>query len=155
MDFRITGLPAEIFSHLFELSDEELVARHVIRRTADRSPGFPCRVSLQDAAPGETVLLTNYEHLPVASPYRSRHAIYVRQNAMEARLAVNEVPRALQIRLLSVRAFDSQGMMVNAEVVPGAELAGTAATMLADDAVSYLHVHNAKPGCYAARIDRA
>ncbi|HXQ63469.1 MAG TPA: DUF1203 domain-containing protein, partial [Steroidobacteraceae bacterium] len=143
------------FSHLFELSDEELVARHVVRKTADRSPGFPCRVSLRDAEPGETVLLVNYEHLPVASPYRSRHAIYVRRNAIEAQLAVNEVPSVLKIRLLSVRAFDAEGMMTDAEVVPGSELAGTVATMLANRSVAFLHVHNAKPGCFAARVDRA
>jgi hypothetical protein len=155
MDFQIKGLPAKLFNPLFDLSDEDLAARQIVRKTADRSPGFPCRVSLQDAEPGETVLLVNYEHLPVPSPYRSRHAIYVRQNAVEARLAVNEIPGMLQTRLLSVRAFDVDGMMTDADVLPGCELAGRIAIMFSDRSVSYLHVHNAKPGCFAARVDRS
>jgi Protein of unknown function (DUF1203) len=155
MNFQIKALPAELFNPLFDLSDEELAARQIVRKRADRSPGFPCRVSLQDAEPGETVLLVNFEHLPVASPYRSRHAIYVRQNAVEARLAINEVPRMLQTRLLSVRAFDVGGMMTDADVIPGSELAGRIAIMFSDKSVSYLHVHNAKPGCFAARVDRS
>jgi Protein of unknown function (DUF1203) len=155
MNFQITGLPASRFAPLHALKSEELAARGVLRRVADKEPGFPCRVSLRDAAVGETVLLLNYEHLPVASPYRSSHAIFVREGAAEARLDVNEIPLLLQIRLLSVRAFDPGGMMLEADVVPGAELGPAIARMLERGATAYLHVHNAKPGCYAARVDRA
>jgi hypothetical protein len=35
MHFRIQGLPAEKFSHLFTLSDEELARAGAVRRTAD------------------------------------------------------------------------------------------------------------------------
>jgi hypothetical protein len=80
MSFRITGLPAEDFAHLFALSDEELKARGAVRRIADeRMPGTPCRVSLTDSQPGDELLLVNYEHHPVDSPYRMRFAIYVRK----------------------------------------------------------------------------
>ncbi|HKC15924.1 MAG TPA: DUF1203 domain-containing protein [Steroidobacteraceae bacterium] len=155
MNFQITGLQASRFTPLFALSNEELAARGVIRMVADKQPGFPCRVSLRDAEEGETVLLLNHEHLPVASPYRSRHAIFVRQGATEAHLAVNEIPELLQIRLLSVRSFDGSGMMIDADVVPGQELAATIHRMLGESTSAYLHVHNAKPGCFAARVDRA
>jgi hypothetical protein len=155
MSFQITGLPASRFTALFALGNEELAARGVIRMVADKQPGFPCRVSLRDAEEGETVLLLNYEHLPVASPYRSSHAIFVRQGAREARLAVNEIPELLQIRLLSVRSLDGSGMMIDADVVPGQELAATIHRMLGQNTSAYLHVHNAKPGCFAARVDRA
>ena len=155
MSFRVSGLPLATFAPLFGLPDAELAARGVIRQVADRRPGFPCRVSLVDAEPGETVLLLNYEHLPVASPYRSRHAIFVRENATEARLAPGEVPELLRIRLLSLRAFDDSGMMLDADVVHGRELEPVIERMLARREVAYLHVHNAKPGCFAARIDRA
>jgi hypothetical protein len=154
MYFHITGLPAARFEHLHALPDAELAARGILRTTADCSPGFPCRVSLQDAGRGERLLLLNYAHLPVASPYRSSHAIYVREGAGEARLAPNEVPRMLQIRLLSVRAFDAGGMMTAADVVQGISLAPLIESMFADPAVRYLHIHNAKQGCYAARADR-
>jgi hypothetical protein len=148
-------LPRADFAPLFALSDAELAARDVVRMVADKRPGFPCRVSLRDAEPGEKVLLLNYEHLAVASPYRSRHAIFVRENAVDARLDVDEIPEVLETRLLSVRAFDRAGMMIDADVLQGSELALAISRMLDKSAVDYLHVHNAKPGCFAARVDRA
>ena len=154
MDFQISGLPLADFAPLFALSDEQLAQRHIVRRVADEHPGFPCRVSLRDAEPGERLLLLNYEHLAVASPYRSRHAIYVRENAVEALPAVNEVPNVLALRLLSIRAFDSDGMMQEADVVQGKDAAPVFERMLGNARVAYLHVHNAKPGCFAARVDR-
>jgi hypothetical protein len=155
MPFRVTALPAAPFAPLFPLSDAELLRRGVVRRVADRAPGFPCRVSLRDAEPGETVLLLHYEHQPAATPYRAGHAIYVREGTEEARPAPGEVPEVLRLRLLSVRAFDGAGMMTDADVVDGRALEPVVERLLADPAVAYLHVHNARPGCYAARIDRA
>jgi hypothetical protein len=155
MNFQITGLPASRFAPLHAQTSAELAARGVIRMVADKRPGFPCRVSLRDAEPGETVLLLNYEHLPVASPYRSSHAIFVRQGASDARLELNEIPQLLQIRLLSLRAYDRDGMMTEADVLPGADLAPAIQRMLDRSTSAYLHVHNAKAGCFAARVDRA
>jgi Protein of unknown function (DUF1203) len=155
MNFQITALPATEFAPLFALSDAQLANHGALRMRVDRTPGFPCRVSLRDAEPGESVLLINYEHLSVAGPYRARHAVFVRQNALEARLAVNEIPQSLQIRLLSLRAYDQAGMMLDAEVMQGSELAPAIERMFAPSAVAFLHVHNAKPGCFAARVQRA
>ena len=155
MSFQVSGLPGAQFAPLFGLSDAVLAARDIVRRTANASPGFPCRVSLMDAVPGETLLLLNFEHLSVASPYRSRHAIYVREYAEDARVAVGVVPEVLRRRLLSVRAFDAQGMMLDADVVDGREVDRVFERMLGRRDVEYVHVHNAKPGCFAARVDRA
>ena len=121
---------------------------------ADENPGFPCRVSLKDAEVGESVLLMNYEHQPASSPYRSSHAIFIREWADEARLDENEVPKQLRQRLLSVRAFDGLGTMVDADVVDGQQIETLIERMFANDSVSYLHLHNAKPGCYAALVER-
>jgi hypothetical protein len=155
MSFRISGLRYADFAPLFDLPDEALCAHHAVRRVADRRPGFPCRVSLRDADPGETVLLVNFEHLAIATPYRSRYAIYVRQNAVDAHPDINEIPEVLRTRLISLRAFDGEGMLLDADVLPGTELAPAIERMLDPERVSYLHAHNAKPGCFAARVDRA
>lgn len=155
MSFQISGLPASQFAPLFSLSDEELARHDAIRVIADRYPGFPCRVSLKDAKIGERLLLLNYEHLAVASPYRSRHAIYVSESATDADLAIDEVPEQLRTRLLSVRAFDARGMMRAADVTPGTALEAVIEPLFTDPAIEYLHIHNAKHGCYAARVDRA
>lgn len=154
MGFRITGLPAEQFAGLFSLSDQELAARGAVRRIADAKPGYPCRVSLTDAEPGQEVILTHFEHHAVDSPFRASHAIYVRKGEKTYE-AIDQVPEQLRLRLLSVRAFDDKGMLVGADVVDGKELEGAIERLLGDDRADYLHVHYAKPGCYAARIERA
>jgi hypothetical protein len=155
MSFRITGLPAEDFAHLFALSDEELAARGAVRRSADaRTPAYPCRVSLTDSRPGDELLLVNYEHHPVSSPYRMRFAVYVRKGE-ETYDAIDEVPEQLRIRTLAVRAFDADAMMVGWELIDGRQMEAAVERLFADPRAVYLHVHYAAPGCYAARIDRA
>lgn len=155
MAFRITGLPAEPFANLFDLSDAELAARGAVRRVADdRTPSYPCRVSLTDARPGDELLLVNHEHHPVDSPYRMRFAVYVRRG--EERFdAVDRVPEQLRLRTLAVRAFDTDAMMVGWELIEGGQLEAAIEHLLADPRAAYLHVHFAAPGCYAARVDRA
>jgi hypothetical protein len=153
MGFQVSGLGYAEFAGLFALTDEELAERNIVRRVANKTPGFPCRVSLEDAEPGETLLLLNYEHLGVASPYRARHAIYVRENARRATPKRDEIPEVLARRLLSIRAYDREGMMLNADVVQGSDAAPLIEKMFADPNVAFLHAHNAKPGCFAARID--
>ena len=154
MSFHITGLPADPFADLFSLSDAALAARGAVRRSADRAPGFPCRISLTDAEVGEEVILTHYEHHPVDSPFRSSYAIYVREGERTFD-AVDEVPMMLRSRLLSLRAFDMQGMLLDADVVEGGEVERLIERLFADAGVAYIHIHFAKPGCYAALVERA
>ena len=155
MTFRITGLPAEDFAHLFALSDEELAEQGAVRRIADRRmPGYPCRISLTDSQSGDELLLVNYEHHPVSSPYRMRFAVYVRKGE-ETYDRVDEVPEQLRIRTLAVRAFNAGAMMVGWELVDGDQLEAAIERLFADLRAAYLHVHYAAPGCYAAPIDRA
>ena len=155
MNFRITGLAAERFAHLFALSDADLAAHGAIRRIADeRTPGYPCRISLTDSRPGDELLLVNYEHHAVESPYRMRFAIYVRSGE-ETYDRIGDVPEQLRIRTLAVRAFDAEGMMVGWELVEGRELEAAIERLFANERAAYLHVHFAAPGCYAARVERA
>ena len=155
MNFRISALNVDRFEHLFGLSDDDLAAAGVKRMRARTKPGYPCRVSLEDAEPGETVLLLNYEHQPAATPYRARHAILVREAVQQARPAPNEIPDMLRCRLISVRAFDADHMMTAAEIVDGTELGTKIEYMLGNESASYLHLHNAQRGCYLASVERA
>jgi len=155
MSFRILGLPADQFASLFALSEQELAARHAVRRIADaRKPGYPCRVSLTDSEPGDELLLVNYEHHAVESPYRMRFAIYVRRGEVTYD-AVDEVPEQLRLRKLAVRAWDADAMMVGHELVEGRELESAIDRLFANPTAAYLHIHFAAPGCYAARVQRA
>lgn len=152
--FRCLPLPVAPFAPLFGLDDAALAAQGAHRRIADAS-GFPCRLTLEDAEPGEPVLLLNYTHLPSASPYRASGAVFVREHARPVRYQPGVVPPALRARLLSVRAYDAEDAIVDADVVDGAELAGLAARLFENPRVAFLHAHYARYGCYAARIERA
>lgn len=153
--FRMRGLAPERFLSLSALSDAQLVQRGAKRMRVDACPGFPCRISLEDAPLGESVLLLNWQHMDSASPYRASGPIYVRENAQAAAEIVDAIPELLRRRLLSVRAYDGDDMMVAAEVLQGDVLAAQIRDYFADPAIRYLHVHNARPGCFACRVDRA
>ena len=155
MSFRITGLSADPFRPLFGLSDEELAAHGARRYVVEQSPGYPDRISLTDLAPGERVLLVNFEHQAGDTPYRARHAVFVREGDGPTFDEVNEVPPALRPRTLSLRAFAADHMMVDADIVEGAEVERLIETLLANPEVAYVQAHFAKRGCYAARIERA
>lgn len=155
MTFRITGLSADPFRPLFGLPDVLLLRRGARRVVADAPDAYPCRVSLRDAAPGETLLLLNHEHQPADTPFRSRHAIFVNECAEEAFDAVGTVPDQLRRRPLSLRAFDAGHMMIDADLCEGAAVEPLIARLLAEPATAYVQAHFARRGCYAARIARA
>lgn len=155
MAYRISGLAPEIFRELFASSDEQLAGLDIRRLTADDSHGYPCRVSLQDARQGETLLLLPYQHHAAAGPYRASGPIFVRENAHAAAVFEDSIPPFLHRRLLSVRAYDTEGWMHAAEVVEGHALEACIADLFAPQRIDYLHIHNARPGCYSCRVDRA
>lgn len=154
MHFRISGLDATPFLPLFRLSDEALAELGVRRCIVDTVPGFPDRVEMREATIGESVLLLNHISQPARTPYFASHAIYVREGATQAYDAVNQVPESMRLRLLSVRGFASDGMMLAADVVDGGDLEIVIAALFANPEVAYLHVHNANRGCYSGRVDR-
>jgi hypothetical protein len=155
MSFRITGLDPTSFRPLYGLPDEELARLGVKRRLADAKPGFPDRVELRDADPGEKVLLLNYLHQPADTPYKASHAIFIREGAERPYEGRDETPESLRLRMLSLRAFDASGFMVDADLADGRDLEAAVERLLANSAAAYIHAHYAKYGCYAARIDRA
>ena len=155
MTFIIKGLPVEEFQPLFGLSDAMLAARGVLRRTADTKPGFPCRITLEDAEPGETLLLMNYESHKAATPYRSAFAIFVRENAVAAPTFIDEMPPVMAHRPIALRIFDEAGMLIGADLGRnGAETRDKINSAFDDPKAAYIHAHNAKHGCFAAAVTR-
>ncbi len=155
MNYQILGLSPEPFLGLYGLSDEALAERQARRYRATARPGFPDRIEVRDVDPGDHVLLVNYVHQAGSTPYRASHAVFVREGAERTAVFLNEVPKALRVRPLSVRAFDAGHWMVDADLCDGRDLDGLVRRLLAHDSVDYLQVHFAKRGCYAARVERA
>ena len=155
INFQIAGLPAEDFAALFAMDTEALSERRMKRLIVDEMPGYPCRVSLQDAAEGETVLLLPYQYQAANSPYRSSGPIFVREAVSQAILPENTVPQMLRHRMLSVRGYDAHHIMIAARVTAGTALEEVITALFLDEAISYLHIHNAGPGCFNCRVDRS
>jgi hypothetical protein len=152
--FQIQGLDPDIFRPLFALSDDALAARGIRAVVADTDVGFPDRISLADARAGDRLLLMNFCYQPAETPYRGTHAIYVNEAATTPFDAIDTVPACFRPRLLSLRAFDSEHMMIDADIVEGRDVEGLIAAQFANPAVAYIQAHFAKRGCFAARIDR-
>ena len=155
MSFQFHALPPEPFAPLFALDDDALQARGMRRVRATAPTGFPCRVSLADAAPGESLVLLNHLHHDVSTPFRASGPVYVREHATRAQPAPGEVPAFLRVRVLSLRGYSADGMLQQADVVDGSGIEGALATLLANEAVAYIDVHSAKPGCFLCRATRA
>lgn len=108
MAYEISGLPPEPFLALAALDDAALAAHRARRAIAD-GPGFPCRVTLEEAAPGEALLLVNHVSHDAPTPFRASHAIFVREGAREPASYVDEVPAIFATRSLGLRGFDRRG----------------------------------------------
>jgi Protein of unknown function (DUF1203) len=153
MAFRIEGLDPAPFAPFFALDDEQLAERGMLAVAAD-DDNYPCRISLKSAARGERLLLLNHEHQPAQTPYRSAHAIYVAEGSTERGAYFDDIPPIMLSRVLSIRAFDSQGIMVDADLVDGRDAASLIARLFSDRPAAYLHVHFAKRGCFAGLVER-
>jgi hypothetical protein len=152
--YRVKGLDPAPFKPLFGLSDEELESRGIVRMTVS-SPTFPCRVSLTDRALGEKVLLLNHVSHDVANPYRATHAIFVTEGEEQAAEYVDEIPPVFEKRVLSLRGFDSDGMMADAMLTQPGEADAGIRKLFANPEIQTIHAHNATRGCFSAKIERA
>ena len=154
MSYRLRGLAPAQFEKFFGLDEIALGELGMRWMHVDQDFGFPCRISLRDAPVGEDVLLLPFAHQDGRSPYRASGPIFVRRGLWAAAEFVDELPPYLTLRPLSIRAYDAADEMVDADVVDGRGAATLIERYLANDATDYLHVHFARRGCYACRIDR-
>lgn len=154
-NFKIKSLNYTEFSGYFELTDLELEKIGAIRMTVDKFPGFPCRISLEDAQIGEEVILLPYNHHKTTSPYQASGPIFIRKKATAPTFEINQIPHMLNHRLLSLRGYDKNGMMKEASVVEGNTLKESIKKTFENEKIDYIHIHNARPGCYNCLVEKA
>ncbi len=149
-----TGLAAEPFQPLFALDDAELRERGIRRMIApdDAGIGYPCRVSLEFARPGEELLLLNDRHLDDAhSPYRAEGPIFIRQQAMQFHWE-GEWPEIVMQRAMSVRAYDHDGIMIEADLAEKDALKDLVSEWLSRSHVAHVDIHSTRRGCFFCRL---
>jgi hypothetical protein len=154
MKFRIKSLDDKEFSALFKLDDSALEKMGAVRMIVDEYPGFPCRVSLEDAQIGEEVILLPYQHHKTNSPYQASGPIFVRKIAKTPMFELNQIPTMFHHRLLSIRGYDKNGMMKEASVIEGNNLNEEIEKTFKNDEIHYIHIHNARPGCFNCVVER-
>jgi hypothetical protein len=152
MAYRIEGLAPAPFAPLFGMSDAALAERLARRAVAD-GPGYPCRVSLEEAEPGEPLVLVNHVSQEAETPFRAAHAIYIRQG-VERGVYVDEVPPMLATRTLGLRGFDGEGMMRGALLALPGEAGAKIRELLERPEIAEVHAHTAALGCFLAKIER-
>lgn len=155
MSYVVRGIDPTPFRHLYGRSDKGLASHGVRRMAVDAMPGYPDRVELRDLEIGETALLLNYQHQPADSPYRSSHAIFIGEGAVEAKMFRDLLPDVIVRRPISLRAFDARDEMVEGELCDGDRLVPLIERWLERGDIAYLHAHYVRRGCFAARIDRS
>ncbi|WP_428151988.1 DUF1203 domain-containing protein [Brevundimonas sp.] len=155
MTYRIEPLPLSPFLPLFVMDAAALQAVGARRMIAEAPTSAPCRVSLTDAVPGEALILAHHDHLTdPSSPYRAGGPVFVRETAVEAAPLIDAIPDMLGRRLLSARVYDGAAMMLDADMVEGADLDARLRDWFADPAVDQVQIHTARRGCYMARAVR-
>ncbi|HST93879.1 MAG TPA: DUF1203 domain-containing protein [Microvirga sp.] len=155
MSFQCRGIDPQPFRPLFLLSDDELARRGAIRVVADAPDAYPCRVALERVREGEELLLVHYAHQPnPASPYRAGGPIFVSRDARQPARYRDELPPAFRDRLLSLRAYDREALIVDAEVAEGNEVPALIDRFLSRPDVAHVDAHFARRGCFAGRIER-
>ncbi|NWG72061.1 MAG: DUF1203 domain-containing protein [Parvularculaceae bacterium] len=154
MSFLIRGLDPGLFRHLVGAADGALAERQVERRIADAKPGFPCRISLEDADPGDSLLLLNHESHAAPTPYRSAYAIFINEKSREAAVYRDEIPPVMRSRPIALRHFSAEGRLVGASLALKGDSREAILAAFGDDRVAYIHAHNAAHGCFAAEVLR-
>jgi hypothetical protein len=156
MTYRIEGLAPEPFRDLFALDDASLAGLGARRVVADKGGAYPCRVGLRWAEAGEAMILLNFAHQPHAgSPYRASGPIFVAEGSGAPARFEGRLPPVVDGSLLSLRAYDADALIVDAEVTPGEGAQAILDRFLARPDVAEVHLHFARRGCFAARVARA
>lgn len=154
MDFLISGLAGSDFEHLYGLSDEDLREHRAIRIRVDQYPAYPDRITLRDIPVGENAILLNHHYLDSASPYSGSHAIFIWEGKLKPAVLKNTLPEVMQARIIALRAFDRNDIMIDATISSGTEIKEAILNLLANPLTEYILAHNAKRGCFSCRITR-
>jgi hypothetical protein len=152
-NFRIVAIDNN-YNELFKLTEKELADKSMIKMIVDQKPGYPCRVTLEDAEVGEEVLLFPFEYHKTKSPYKASGPIFIRKNTLKATLEINKIPEMLFKRNQTLRAYDKNGIMINAISPETSELKKGIETLFSNSIASYIQIHNTNPGCYNCQVNR-
>ena len=152
--FRCIPITAEVADRFRAGYDDR---GNTLRRMVDPAGRFPCRVCLCNAVPGEAMLLGSYNLPKPQGIYWTPSPIFVHERKCEAFDAADTVPDIIRNSLVSVRAYDADGMCLYdlGHVAEGPEIDPSLTRAMTDERTSFVNVHTAKPGCLLCRVEKA
>jgi hypothetical protein len=121
--------------------------------TADSPEGYPCRLCLRWAQPGERLILFPFASIAPGRPYSESGPIFVHAERCERYRLTNEFPAEFR-RGRAIRAYDSEQNMIAGEVVNGNEPEAVIEKLLQNQETAFLQVRSASRGCYTMGIER-
>jgi len=129
---------------------------HPIQRI-DLDRSYPCRHCLREASASSGMLLLSYQTPKPKSVYGQPTAIFMCVADCERFREPDAIPDIVRNRLVSFRAFRSDGLMIYDanEIVEGNEHIAAVRRILARDDVAYINAHTAKAGCHLCHVERA
>lgn len=150
--FRIVPLPTEIADEARRAASAGTADHAFV--TADTPTGYPCRHCLRWAQPGERMILFPYASIPAGRPYAESGPIFVHEEPCERYAATHEYPAEFRSGRV-LRAYDAREMMIDAQMLDGAEPEALIETLLENPQTEFLQVRSASRGCFTMRIERA
>jgi hypothetical protein len=126
----------------------------------ERSKGhdtYPCRHCLREASGEQGMLLLSHQAPEPRSVYGHPTAIFLCAQACARFDAPDTVPEIVRNRQVSLRAFNSDGMMLYTanELVEGAGHDAAIRRIFDRAEVAFINVHTTKAGCMLCHIARA
>ena len=117
--------------------------------------GIPCRHCLQVTPKGASYLVLAHRPFPAPQPYAELGPIFLCADACDAGGGA-DLPAVLDSPDFIVRGYSAADRIVygTGGVIATDQIIRQAETLLADPAVSYVHVRSARNNCYQVRIDR-
>lgn len=129
---------------------------HPIQRVGARGT-YPCRHCLREASGENGMLLLAHRASEPRGVYGHPTAIFLCAEDCVRFDEPDTVPEIICNRQVSLRAFQSDGMMLYdaSELVQGEDCDAAIRRILDRDTVAFINAHTAKAGCMLCRIVRA
>jgi hypothetical protein len=153
--YRVLPFPPEVASHARATRSDSFGHAGLRPIRVDESPGYPCRVCLREAAVGDEVFLIAHRASPVEHPHSVVGPVYVHAHACVPWAAAGSLPPIVSTRSMALRAYDAAGDLVACDLAEGPQLDAAIARLFEDSRAAAVHLHFARAGCFACRLERS
>jgi hypothetical protein len=156
-NFKVLPIRVEVVQAIRDTMIDQEGHQLVVSIATDEGYG-PCRSCLKQLLPGERRVAFSYSPNPVDHPYNETGPVFIHADACEPYQDAGTFPPEVEngrIKFpLAFRAYNDQGMMIDAVLQNGSSASSTIGSIFENAAVAFAHVRNSQFGCFVAHVDR-